>query len=269
MFQYESRSVSFAHKVDFASFPKDEFYKHMHPFFEVIYLVEGSVEFHLETNTRHLLPGDVVLIQPGKFHFAVVDHDHRYERYVFKVPEDYLPPHLVKNLAKAEPFFPDCSSMLPVFQEFDRYAEQYEGDDLYALCAARMTEILVLLSKHPGAPTPSQEAPTIAQEIVAYVEEHISERMTLETVAKALHYSPSYVATAFKAEMHVPLMQYVRSKKVHASLALINHGTRPQEAAAQMGFADYSTFYRCYIKVLGKRPSEVKKDKLLTDSDED
>ena len=62
--------------------------------------------------------------------------------------------------------------------------------------------------------------------------------------------------------MHVPLMQYIRSKKIHASLALISHGMKPQEAASAMGFADYSTFYRCYLKIIGKRPSEIKRSGL-------
>ncbi|MCR5491211.1 MAG: hypothetical protein K6F32_03680, partial [Bacilli bacterium] len=61
-------------------------------------------------------------------------------------------------------------------------------------------------------------------------------------------------------EMHVSLISYVRGKKIMAAHSLIMRGVKPSDAAAMMGFTDYSTFFRGYQKMLGVAPSSAKRN---------
>lgn len=268
MFTFDYRDVSFAHKTGFSSSPKDEFHKHMHHFYEVIYFECGAVEFHVEGMSQILSPGDVVFIQPGQFHFAEVDRGQVYQRYVCKVPEEALPQYLREKIAHFDPFFTHCESLLPQLAELDSYAEEFAEapDDMRVLCLSRMTEILIRLGKKENVHL-EEHKDSVARDLVNYIEAHLGEHLTLEVLAKAFHYSTSYVATTFRKEMHVSLISYVRGKKIMAAHALILHGVKPSDAAALMGFVDYSTFFRSYQKMLGFSPSNARRSAAAAEAD--
>ena len=58
----------------------DEYFMHVHNFFELYMLLDGNVEFCVETTAYALQPGDIMLVRPGEAHFAKVAADHPYER---------------------------------------------------------------------------------------------------------------------------------------------------------------------------------------------
>lgn len=69
------------------------------------------------------------------------------------------------------------------------------------------------------APPPK---PNKLSAIIAYIEEHCSENITVERLARQLHYNPNYFIRFFKAEMNMTPMQYiakVRVEKVKRLLA--------------------------------------------------
>ena len=125
MFQFEHNGLSAAHKLGFASSPKDQFDKHMHPFYEVVYLLQGNVTFHVEEGCRKLNVGDAVFIKPGQYHFADVVREETYERYVFKIEEEELAPLLIKRIASYPSFFEDCRALLPLLKTLD----EEKGDE--------------------------------------------------------------------------------------------------------------------------------------------
>ena len=260
MFNFEYRDTSFAHKDGFSSSPRDEFHKHMHHFIEFIYFECGEVDFHVEGVCQRLSPGDIVLVQPGKFHFADVNRDAPYRRYVCKIPEDLLPFYLRARISSYHPFFSSNERLLPLFQDLDKYAEEFScsDDDMQALCVAKAVEILIRLDVNKNLPI-EEAKDTYVSELVDYIEAHLGDKLTLRTISDAFHYSPSYVATTFRKQMHVSLISYVRGKKIMAAHSLISHGMKPSEAAAAMGFVDYSTFFRCYQKLFGVAPSSAKR----------
>ena len=62
--------------------------------------------------------------------------------------------------------------------------------------------------------------------------------------------------------MHCPIMQYIRSKKVMLAYQKIQSGEKPHAVAEELGFNDYSTFYRAYKSLLGFSPNQ--KEGVLT-----
>ena len=257
MFRFDYRDVSFAHKDAYTSSPKDEFTKHMHYFYEILYFKCGEAEFHVEDHMRVLVPDDIVLIKPGQFHFADINPDLPYERYVLKLPEEALPPYLCERLRGAGNFFSSARDLLPLFERFDAAFDQFEEEEMRIAGISAIWEILLRLSKKENDCDDKNEDPFL-NAVLNYIEEHLSERLTLESLAQALNYSESYVASRFREGMKVSIISYIRGKKIMAAHALIQHGMKPNEAAIAMGFVDYSTFYRDYRKLLGESPSKAK-----------
>lgn len=258
MFRFDYRDVSFAHKDAYTSSPKDEFTKHMHYFYEILYFIRGEAEFHVEDRVRVLAPDDIVLIKPGQFHFADINAALPYERYVFKLPGEALPKYLCQRLNQCGNFFSSSRDLLPLFERLDAAYEQFEEEEELRIAGISATwEILLHLSKRENDGDDKNEDPFL-NTILNYVEEHISERLTLESLAQALNYSESYLASRFREGMKVSIISYIRGKKVMAAHALIQNGMKPNEAATAMGFTEYSTFYRDYRQLLGGSPSKTK-----------
>ena len=229
----------------------------MHYFYEILYFIRGEAEFHVEDRMRVLVPDDIVLIKPGQFHFADINAALPYERYVFKLPEEALPEYLCKRLHESGTFFSSSRDLLPLFKRLDDAYEQFEEEELRIAGISAIWEILLRLSKRENDNDDKSEDPFL-NVILNYIEEHLSERLTLKSLAQALNYSESYLASCFREGMKVSVISYIRGKKVMAAHALIQHGMKPNEAAMAMGFADYSTFYRDYRKLLGESPSKTK-----------
>ena len=91
MFSFVYKDIDFAHKMDDSTTPSENFERHMHYFNEILYFVKGDVVYHVESESRQLQPGNIVLIPSGKYHFAVCDLQVPYERYVLKFPDTILP----------------------------------------------------------------------------------------------------------------------------------------------------------------------------------
>lgn len=258
MFSFVYKDIDFAHKLDRASSPNDEYDKHLHVFVELLYFVSGSVIYHVEGREKKLQKGDLVLIAPGKYHFAEVDRGALYERYVFKFPTSILPSHIDFESLSEDPFFIADPLISRQIKTLDSWMGRFEGDDAYVLATGSIASLLIFLS-HLRTDGGAQTSDKITSEIIEYIDRHIQEPLTLETIAADLHFSSSYLVSRFKKEMKTTIMKYVRSKKIVLAHALIASGAKPHEVAETLSFEDYSTFYRCYTKMLGEPPSGSRK----------
>jgi AraC-like DNA-binding protein len=257
MFKYENAGLDYAHKLDYASSPADEYNKHMHYFYEILYFIDGDVDYTIENVTKHLHPGDLVFIQPGKYHFATVNRNVLYERYVIKFPDTLVPEELKGRLSKLTAFFSDARAEEYIFKQFDAVYSRFSAEDTGLIFKAKTTELLVNLAQE----TNNIESVTdsVSSFIIAYIESHLNNNISIQKMAKDLNYSESYISNTFRRTMRCPIMQYIRSKKVIAAHSLISHGEKPEKAAELFGFNDYSTFYRSYLKIIGFPPSKTKK----------
>ncbi len=256
MFHFSYKNIDFAHKLDRASSPEDEYWKHMHPFNEILFFVSGSVTYTVENETKVLEPGDCIFIRAGKYHFATVDKGVNYERYVIKFPDSALPKCVVDKFA----VLPLFSRPAFVTQRFITTSNDFIDDDKltddekYVLTLSNLSKFLIYMNPDENPCIKGKES--IVSLVSKYVGEHINEKITLTGIASALNYSESYLISAFKKEMHCSIMQYVRSKKCIAAYNMIKAGEKPKDVSIALGYDEYSTFYRNYIQVIGFPPTD-------------
>lgn len=72
----------------------------------------------------------------------------------------------------------------------------------------------------------------------------------MQTLTERFHYSKSYINIEFKRQMKIPIMKYIRLKKILAAHKMIASGTKKSVAAEMFGFENYSTFYRAYKSLI-------------------
>lgn len=249
MFSFVYKSLDFAHKLDKASEPTEDYGKHLHYFNEIIFFVKGDVEYTVEAETRRLSEGDIVLIQSGKYHFATVNSDVDYERYVFKFPNEILPDYLLENIKEFTPFFTNTIRFSMNFSQFETYFGKFSDEELHTLFACDLLKILIMLCRQPAGYSLNQ-SDGIVKRIINYIDENISSPLSLESLSLHFNYSKSYLSNEFCKYMKIPIMRYIRAKKIIAAHEMILSGEKRSTVAEKMGFENYSTFYRTYTKFL-------------------
>ncbi len=250
-------NLNFAHKIDYGPEFSEPFEEHYHLVYEMLLLVEGDVELIVENKKYNMEVGDLAFIQPGQHHHVNPHSDTRYERYVIKFPEYEIPKDLLSVIKEK----PNCcsvsASVIPqLFERMDWHCQSYTGNNLSFLMESVLKEIITYFCSNETTDTDTVFYNNRMAEVVDYINENIALPLKISDVCEHFHYSKSYICKEFLRCMDVPIIQYVRTKKVLLADSLIKQGVKPTVAYKQCGFSDYSTFFRAYRKIIGVPPSE-------------
>lgn len=91
----------------------------------------------------------------------------------------------------------------------------------------------------------------------AYIDQHYSEKLTLEQVSSACFVHPSHLSRLFHQKLDTTFTDYLtRVRMEHAAWLLLQGELRVTDIAAQIGYDDYSYFCRVFRKAMGTTPLE-------------
>ncbi len=259
MFKFVWRGMDLSHKYDevpVASADK-EFNKHFHNFYEIFYFISGTAMYTVENEKRLLQPYDGLIIRPGEFHNVEFLDQTPYERYVFKLPVGFVMPYVADKLNSRSAFFPNQRDALELFQKIDKAYEIYTGNDMYYYSGCVAVEAMInFCGNREKSADDYNLANSKVVPILQYINDNIELPLTLTQIAEQFHYSPDYLSREFYRYMKTPIMKYVRTKRVLAANRLLLSGFKPTQIPELLGYSDYSTFYRSYVSIMGKPPSE-------------
>ena len=112
-----------------------------------------------------------------------------------------------------------------------------------------MTEIFYDACLSPKAHEKIQ-ADAFLQKAFEYIELHLHEKILLDDIAKYTSRSKSSFCHLFESKMNISPKQYILQKKLALASKLIDEGVPHTVAAMQVGYENYSNFYRLYRKKL-------------------
>ena len=93
-----------------------------------------------------------------------------------------------------------------------------------------------------------------------YLAARMSERVTLDDVARAVHLSPFHLARIFQQQTGVPVHRYLTQLRLRASLERLAEGDSDITAIAlELGFSSHSHFTDAFRREFGRPPSQVRK----------
>lgn len=96
--------------------------------------------------------------------------------------------------------------------------------------------------------------PLIAR-IEKYVDEHLTEPISLDDISQALNVSRSTICHTLQAEKDTTLTKMVNRKRVEKVRAAIEAGESVSSAAYAAGFSSASYCSRVYLQIMGVRPT--------------
>lgn len=100
----------------------------------------------------------------------------------------------------------------------------------------------------------------IIYKAVAYIRENHMRDITLDSVAQAVHLSPSYFSRVFKEEMKQNFRAYLNSVRVEFSkMHLADEGIPLAQVAGLVGYQDQSYFTKVFKRLVGVSPGEYRR----------
>jgi len=117
---------------------------------------------------------------------------------------------------------------------------------------------LAMVSNQVFIQRENAEPPVIAK-ARAYIQEHQTEELSLNQVAKAVNMSSYYFCKMFKKITGINFTAYVARVRIEKSKnLLLNPNLRVSEIAFEVGFQSLTHFNRVFKKILGQSPTEYR-----------
>jgi len=256
---------------------------HQHEFFELFYVVAGSL-VHKGGSARVVLaPGDVLVVPPGHGHSTFISDGVEYFTLSFK--EDLFHPGFVTSPAYKF-LYAQRMNTLPgeagdirlkvtvppeergaaealLRQLLAEYGTDWSRD--FTTAGSLVTALLLMLARtyFGGRPARQEEAlsrsKSAVQQCIRYIDDHYTEALSIDDLCRAFALSRSVFVSTFTEETGMPVKRYINQKRIERAKALCAiEALSIKEIAALVGYQDFSTFYRNFKKSAGVSPLEFR-----------
>ena len=93
---------------------------------------------------------------------------------------------------------------------------------------------------------------------LAIIRSRYGESLSLKSVARELHVSPSYLSSVFKDDTGCPFSDYLFLHRMNIAYDLVRQGNlRIYEIGEQVGYPDVAQFSKCFKKQFGYSPKQL------------
>src|SRR5437588_3083692 len=97
------------------------------------------------------------------------------------------------------------------------------------------------------------------QNVLNFIGDNLSRELTVQHIAESVNLSRSRLQRLFKAEVGVPVIQYVRKHRVETAAVLLRTTSLSvKEIRGRVGMDDRSHFARDFKKAHGLTPSQFR-----------
>lgn len=246
---------------------------HSHDFYEIYFFLDGSVTYYIEENVYELMPEDVLIIPPGQMHRPVISNIGQiYERIVLWISVGFISSlgsgecsliETLNNITKKNHLIHfeknDFNIMNELLNSLISTAKAKEyGYNL--LMQSYATILIILINKQFSVfkhVTPQKEIGTIPK-IIAYINEHIEDDLNLDTLSNIFFISKYHLIRKFKEYTNSTVYDYIISKRIIYAKKLMRQGTSAIDSSRICGFADYSNFFKSFVRKTALTPKQFK-----------
>lgn len=256
---YGHRFGEHFHKADRGCFPA-----HVHHHLELLFITEGEYRMGTLDFEDRFGAGDVFIANSLEQHWGRCPfrpNSTNTYRCLFLYPEN-LPSGLNIQLDQGIAFV----NKVPAEKAKESGLFEY-GIRLLDACDSpvdrnslemlgyAMLVLHALMSHQRQNGTFRQDKSAFVQQLMAYVEQHYTEDLSLESTARYFGYEKSYFCRKFRRHFNQSFIDYIHLTRIkkftsHPALNLQTIAYCAQE----VGFSNYSYFYQVFKKVLGVSP---------------
>ena len=252
------------------SFSNAQLNLHSHTFYELLYCCNDcGAEYLVGADRYRLQKGDIIFVPPGISHRPLLTEplSEPYERYVLWISKDFVDMFVEKFSVGTEQvsygtLIRTSGTKWEVLGGYFRRGVWEAENQAAGWRAAVIGNTITLLTlmgrsiQERTAPVLKAEKPDLLNEVLAYIELHLDEKITLEETAKHFYVSVSTITQLFRQKMGTSFYRCVTQQRLIAAKTCISQGMTLEDVSRTVGFADYSSFYRAFKKEYGITPRQ-------------
>lgn len=249
---------------------------HKHGFYELIFYINGDIEYIIDQSSYTPFLGDILMIAPSTVHEATLAKESEaYRRYILWITKDF-----VQSLVDYDP------SMINLFQSVNNsnfYHVRFEQKKMNHLihllaeisecqytkefsyltkCRSMLHNLFYELNStiyQDEYYKSNYQKKDVYLKITDYIKQNLKGDLSLDTLADEFYMSKFHMLHIFKEKMSIPIHKYIVIRRLEYGKSLILSGETISKVHTLCGFKDYATFYRAFVKRYGMSPKEYYK----------
>ncbi len=248
---------------------------HSHNYYEFYIFLEGDVAMQIGATEYEVHLGDIMMIPPHLSHRLIIRNQNvPYRRFVFWISEDYYRHlgdlskdylYLMEYAKRTSTYWFQLdqiqfnevqSKMLHLIDEI--HSEHFGRDAQIPLLSQDLILHLSRVIYQQHHPKESSGELELYQNIALYIDQHLDEDLSLETLAQQFYVSRYHIAHIFKENLGMSIHQFITKKRLSRCKQAISGSSNITEVYQAWGFGDYSSFYRAFKKEYGISPKDYK-----------
>ena len=249
---------------------------HWHNEWEILRVLDGSLQIHIDDELYHAQAGDILLIRGGILHGGI-PNSCVYECFVFDLYGLFRTMDMVKKSLR--PFYrqtiiPQClysarcnSGFVTTVNELMaafRNSSEKDCRELIAIsCLGKLFATILKLGLYAPATEKSIGSNhRIGQikTVLEYIEANYGSGISLDSLADVAGMNPKYFCRVFHSLTHQSPMEYVNYYRIaQAAYQLDNMDKSITTIGSECGFAESSYFTKVFKKFKGVTPKEYRR----------
>ncbi len=248
---------------------------HIHPYYEIFYLVNGDCTFFINHDIYKLNKGDLVIVPEGELHKSTYPQRGFSEQYCLCFKDNNL--EWLKDIIGEE--IVNASLKMGVISipvKRRDYVEAlmkkmlFESKEQDILSAAfikiGLIELLLFIIRcqrfEQNVIKEIDVDNQLMQQIATYIYNNYNQKITLEHMADKFHISKSYLSKKFKSVTGFGFKEYLVNVRIkNACTLLLDTNKSITDIAFECGFNDSNYFGDAFRHVKGMSPNKYRRNK--------
>ena len=247
---------------------------HWHDEVEIIYIQKGIITIYIGDEKIPASQGDLFFVNTGELHF-MESEDMGVEYYTILFPLTFLS-FQIEDALELEVFLPlrQKKLLLPtkvnefathkyttnLIREIIRINEEKEKGYQLRTRIFLLELIERFLKEDSFRQADITSTTGMQRELLAYIQEHYTEKITLSMLAQEFHLSEKYISWYFKEHFYIGFMQYVSHLRMTKAKHLLYSTEYPvTEIAFSCGYPSVNFFIRSFKELYGITPLQYRK----------
>lgn len=243
---------------------------HIHDCYEIYYSISGGKQFLIDNKLYDINSGDLFVINQFESHYVSKINETVHERIVISIHPDFLKSistdktdlsycftHRDENFSHKIGLNKEQQSRFIYFINKIISTEGFGSDRIeYSSFIELITYLTKAFVDNEDSLLSYYKYNNQIQEIIGYINDNVTENITVKHLAEHFFLSESYICRIFKLATGTTINKYIIARRISMAKSMLSNGLSINDVYAQCGFNDYTNFLKSFKKAVGVSPKK-------------
>lgn len=232
-----------------------DYQTHLQNSLELVFLLEGTCHARCGGLVRQMTPGQMMAVFPNQIHSYDGSRDVRAVLLIVP-PQPFLAAYTetLFRMVPEEPWL-ETGELLPLVKMMLAEEEMTEP-----MMQGYLQVLVGKLLRRLKLATVSRGPDEALHKLLTYLEDHYTEPLSRQSVARTLGYSEGYLSHLCSEALGTTMPDYINTLRIRKAMELLRRtGISVSDAAFSLGFGSIRNFNRVFQKETGVTPAKWRK----------